>query len=65
MDENTINLLISQGKYHQVKRMMIACENEVVDLYRYQFGPIVDDGSLPVGEYRRLTEDEIELLKQA
>jgi 16S rRNA pseudouridine516 synthase len=65
INEKTINLLISQGKYHQVKRMMIACENEVVDLYRYQFGSIIDDGSLPVGEYRRLTEEEIELLKEA
>jgi 16S rRNA pseudouridine516 synthase len=65
IDDRTVNLLIAQGKYHQIKRMMIACENEVVDLYRYQFGPLIDDGSLAVGEYRRLTEEEIELLKQA
>jgi len=65
IDDRTVNLLISQGKYHQIKRMMIACENEVVDLYRYQFGPLIDVGSLAVGEYRRLTEEEIELLKQA
>jgi len=65
IDDRTVNLLIAQGKYHQIKRMMIACENEVVELYRYQFGPLIDDGSLAVGEYRRLTEEEIELLKQA
>lgn len=64
IDDKTINLLISQGKYHQIKRMMIACENEVIELYRYQFGPLIDDGSLVVGEYRRLTDEEIELLKQ-
>jgi len=64
IDDRTVNLLIAQGKYHQIKRMMIACENEVVELYRYQFGPLIDDGSLAVGEYRRLTEEEIELLKQ-
>jgi 16S rRNA pseudouridine516 synthase len=65
IDDRTVNLLIAQGKYHQIKRMMIACENEVVELYRYQFGPLIDDGSLAVGEYRRLTEEEIELLRQA
>jgi 16S rRNA pseudouridine516 synthase len=65
IDDRTVNLLIAQGKYHQIKRMMIACENEVVELYRYQFGPLIDDGSLAIGEYRRLTEEEIELLKQA
>lgn len=65
IDDRTVNLLITQGKYHQIKRMMIACENEVVELYRYQFGPLIDDGSLAVGEYRRLTEEEIELLRQA
>lgn len=65
LDDRTVNLILSQGKYHQVKRMMIACENEVVNLYRYQFGPLIDDGSLAVGEYRRLSDKEIELLKQA
>lgn len=63
IDDHTVNLIIAQGKYHQIKRMMIACENEVIELYRYQFGPIIDDGSLPVGEYRRLSDAEIKLLK--
>ena len=65
IDDHTVNLIILQGKYHQIKRMMVACENEVIELYRYQFGPLIDDGSLAVGAYRRLTDNEIKRLENA
>lgn len=57
--EKQILLTIHEGKFHQVKRMLQAVGNEVVDLQRISFGPLRLDDSLKPGEYRTLTEDEI------
>lgn len=54
---------IQEGKFHQVKRMFEALEKSVVYLKRVKFGPMKLDESLEEGEYRELTEEEIELLK--
>lgn len=58
-------LWITEGKYHQIKRMMGTCGNDVKYLYRFAFGPLVDDGSLKVGQYRRLSSEEIISLKDS
>ena len=63
ISDKRILLTLIEGKYHQVKRMMVACENEVTNLIRIQFGPISLDPSLKPGQYRKLTEEEIELLR--
>jgi 16S rRNA pseudouridine516 synthase len=57
-----IELTISEGKFHQVKRMFQAVGKRVVYLKRMTMGPIQLDESLELGEYRDLTEDELELL---
>ena len=54
-----IRLKISEGRYHQVKRMLAAVGNHVEDLHRAQIGHLTLDG-LKEGEYRLLTEKEIE-----
>ena len=59
---NTINLVITEGKFHQVKRMMHACSNEVKYLKRLRIGNLVLDSKLKKGEYRHLTKEEINLL---
>ena len=60
--ENTfLNIVITEGKYHQVKRMMAAVGNHVVKLHRHQIGRIELDADLKAGEWRKLTEDEINL----
>ncbi len=51
-------LTITEGKYHQVKRMFAAVGNRVVGLHREQIGDI-RLGDLAPGEWRELTEDEI------
>jgi 16S rRNA pseudouridine516 synthase len=51
-------LTITEGKYHQVKRMFAAVGNRVVGLHREQIGKITL-GDLAPGEWRELTEDEI------
>lgn len=54
---------IREGKFHQVKRMFIAINNEVTYLKRVSMGPIKLDEKLKLGEYRHLTEEEVEILK--
>jgi 16S rRNA pseudouridine516 synthase len=60
---NEVRLTISEGKYHQVKRMFAALDNRVVELHRERIGDIVLDASLAVGEYRPLTEAEIQSIQ--
>jgi 16S rRNA pseudouridine516 synthase len=54
---------IREGKFHQVKRMFIAINNEVTYLKRVSMGPIKLDEKLKLGEYRHLKEEEVEILK--
>ncbi|MBR3306033.1 MAG: rRNA pseudouridine synthase [Lachnospiraceae bacterium] len=49
---------ISEGKYHQVKRMTAACGKKVLYLKRLSMGSLVLDETLGEGEYRELTEEE-------
>ncbi|TCP95508.1 ribosomal small subunit pseudouridine synthase A [Cricetibacter osteomyelitidis] len=59
LDDYNVNLTISEGRYHQVKRMFAALGNKVVALHRWKIGDIVLDENLAEGEYRNLTADEI------
>lgn len=63
IDDFHVRLTLQEGKYHQVKRMMIACENEVVALHRSHFS-FLDLKDLEEGMYRKLSEDEIRRLKR-
>lgn len=54
-----VRLTISEGRYHQVKRMFAAVGNHVVGLHRERIGEIELDPELEPGEYRPLTEEEI------
>ncbi|WP_042354729.1 pseudouridine synthase [Bacillus rubiinfantis] len=58
-----IELTITEGKFHQVKRMFQAVGKRVIYLQRISMGPLTLDETLELGEYRQLTEEEIELLK--
>ena len=59
IDDHHIQLSISEGKYHQVKRMITSLGNKVVSLHRLQIGGIALDPELEPGDYRPLTEEEI------
>ena len=60
-----ILLTIHEGKFYQVKRMFEAVGTEVVYLKRISMGPLVLDDALAPGEYRRLTDEELAMLKAA
>ena len=65
LDPLQIELTIHEGKFHQVKRMLQAVSNEVIYLKRISFGSLSLDSSLDLGEYRELTDEEIQLLKKS
>lgn len=52
-------IAITEGKYHQIKRMMEAVGNRVVSLERVSFGSLTSDVSLARGEWRELTPEEL------
>jgi len=53
-------LTISEGKYHQVKRMFAALGNHVTALHREKIGEIELDPTLQLGEWRYLTDIEVQ-----
>ena len=61
-DTSEIRLTIQEGKFHQVKRMFQARGKEVLYLKRERMGSLVLDKNLCPGEYRELTDEEIEYL---
>jgi 16S rRNA pseudouridine516 synthase len=56
-------ITLVEGKYHQIKRMLEALGNKITYLERVTFGPLTLDDSLERGEWRYLTESEIENLE--
>lgn len=62
IDYNKAYITITEGKYHQVKRMFKHFGLTVTYLKRLKMGPLVLDDSLELGEYRELTEEEVNQL---
>jgi hypothetical protein len=60
LSENTCYLTISEGKFHQVKRMFAMLGLNVIYLKRISIGGVSLDENLKLGEYRELTSDEVE-----
>ena len=61
-NQSQIRVTIAEGKFHQVKRMVVYCGKEVVDLQRLTMGTLVLDENLEQGKWRRLTKEELEVL---
>ena len=60
ISKREIYLTISEGKFHQVKRMLEYVGNEVVELKRVSIGNLDLDKNLELGEYQEITDSEIE-----
>ncbi len=56
-------ITVTEGKYHQIKRMFEAFDNRITSLCRITFGGIELDASLSRGDFRPLTQEEIQLLQ--
>lgn len=63
LSEDKITLTITEGKFHQVKRMLQTVGNEVLYLKRLRMGNLLLDETLEKGAYRRLTMEEVQELK--
>lgn len=63
-DRREGRIVLTEGKYHQIKRMIAAQDNRVTSLERISFGGILLDRTLARGEWRYLTDNEIKLLEQ-
>ena len=59
-----VNLTIHEGRFHQVKKMFEAVGRRVIFLKRVEFGPLKLDENLKYGEYRKLNDKEMTLLKE-
>ena len=58
-------VVIAEGKFHQVKRMFEAVGKEVLKLHRSAFGPLELDPALAEGQWRELTAEEEKALREA
>lgn len=56
-------ITICEGRFHQIKRMFLKCDAEVIFLKRVSMGPIILDENLGLGSYRKLTSNEIAALQ--
>lgn len=62
-DTSKVRVIIHEGKYHQVRRMFGAVSQRVLELDRVKIGLLELDDTLERGEYRELTEKELNLIK--
>ena len=62
--ESEVRVRVSEGKYHQVKRMLASRGAPVVYLKREQIGALKLDPSLEPGQWREMTDEEVQLLEQ-
>ena len=60
-----VQITICEGKFHQIKRMFEAVGKPVLELKRLSMGTLTLDEALAPGEYRPLTEAEIEALRNS
>jgi len=63
--ECSLRLTLTEGKYHQVKRMVAAVGNRVEGLHRSQIGALALPADLAPGQWRWLTEDDLALLSRS
>lgn len=59
-----LHIILTEGRYHQVKRMIAAVGHHLVALHRLQVGAILLDADLQPGAYRHLTDAELDIQKQ-
>lgn len=62
-NQTRIEIVIQEGKFHQVKRMFEKINCKVIQLHRLSMGPIVLPDDLQIGEFRALNEEEWQLLE--
>ena len=62
INKTSVHITIHEGRFHQIKRMLEAVDNEVIFLKRLSMGSLRLDENLKPGEYRELTPEELAAL---
>jgi 16S rRNA pseudouridine516 synthase len=62
VSDHHMRLTLTEGKYHQVKRMLAAVGNKVVGLHRSQIGAMPLPADLAPGQWRWISQEELKLL---
>ena len=63
LTESRASITISEGKFHQVKKMFLSVGVKVTSLKRVQFGDFTLDPELAEGQYRSLNQEELKIIK--
>ena len=63
LTQNECEITLTEGKFHEVKRIFRTLGNEVIYLKRVKFAGLELEESLPVGQFRPLYESEVRTLK--
>ena len=63
-DQSIADVTLTEGKFHQVKRMFIAVGHPLQSLSRLRIGCVALDPALAAGQWRKLSEAEIHGLKE-
>ena len=64
IEDYSCHLVLHEGKYHEIKRMFLSVGNEVTYLKRIRMKNLILDETLKKGEYRLLTDEELNDLKK-
>lgn len=62
LDDYHVKVIISEGRYHQIKKMFLSLHNEVLSLKRIRIHHLYLDASLSLGQFKCLDEKEIDKL---
>ncbi len=65
VDACRARITVTEGKFHQVRRMLAACGHQTLSLHRERVGPLTLDPALQPGEIRELTDAETAALRAA
>ena len=63
LSHSQASITISEGKFHQIKKMFLSVGVKVTSLKRVQFGDFTLDTELTEGHYRPLNPEELEIIK--
>ncbi|MCR5536793.1 MAG: pseudouridine synthase [Succinivibrio sp.] len=64
LSERQAQVTVTEGRYHEVKRLFECIDNQVLELKRVQIGLLRLDEDLEEGEYRPLSAQEVQLIMQ-
>jgi len=60
-EEQVIRMTLTEGRYHQIRRMLAALGNRASEIKRIALGPLKIDG-IPMGHYREVNAEELAAL---